>query len=204
MKRWNWMRILLILGALLVLASIVLYLGQVTSCYPPASVWQRFTTDEMNAFNSTCRLSASPLSRFADFLTLFIPGILLFTVPLLRSAPRSKGQRRGAYRFFLILMIGEALFLTLAGLLQYPVPGVTPILPIWIVGVISGLGFAGYIGLLGVWFGQRWGSVVYEGTATALAALFLLSRGALLLASILILSVILMAVFQRPVRAGKK
>jgi hypothetical protein len=196
----NWKLLLLIPGLLLILAALVLYIGQVTSCYPPASAWQQFTSDQLNSFVKTCRLAASATSRFADFLTLFVPGITLFTIYWLRGKPKNLTKRRNLLAIFLVLMMVESLLLALFGLLEVPVPGILPAAPIWSVETIAVLGLLCYSGLLGLWYWKPWGGMLYQGAAVALAAFFLLSNASRFLAAALVLSVIILAFLIRPYR----
>jgi hypothetical protein len=196
----NWKNLLWIFGSLLVVASLLLYIRQVTSCYPPPGVWKKFSPDELSAFIQTCRLRASPTSRFADFLVLFTAGASLFTAHWLALPPIVKARRGGLLSAFLVLMLLVSLFLTASGLLGYPVPGDAAAPAAWVVEAIAALGFLSYIGLLALWRWKRWGGMLFQGAAIALAAFSLLAGGSRLLSAILVLGVVILALLLRPVR----
>ena len=196
----NWKMFLWLLGGLFMLAALVLYIGQVTSCYPSAAIWKKFTTDQMTAFVEACRLTASPASRFADFLSLSVPGVVLFTAYWLALPPRVKAQRSVVLAVCLILMMLVCLFVTLTGMLAYPVPGNPTPSSAWVGEAIAGLGFLGYLGLLALWRWKRWGGVLFQGAALALAAFLLLAGGSRLLSGILVLGVMIVTLLVRPVR----
>jgi hypothetical protein len=196
----NWKMLLWLLGGLLMLAALVLYLGQVTSCYPPAAIWKKFTIDQMTAFVEACRLKASPASRFADFLSLSVPGVILFTTYWLILPPRVKIQRNAVLAIALILMMLVCLFVTLTGMLAYPVPGNPTPSAAWVGEAIAALGFLGYLGLLALWRWKRWGGILFQVAAIALAAFLLLAGGSRLLSGILVLGVVIVALLVRPFR----
>ncbi len=195
----NWRTVVLVSGLLLLLSSVVLYVGLVTSCYPGRAAWSQFSEIEKTAFQRTCRLLAGPTSRFDDFLILFIPGAVLFTLAILRSAVMGKARRSPWLAIFLVLALLEGLFITLAGMLSYPLPWLESAAPVWFVEVVAGLGFLIYIAALGLWHRQRWGLVLFLPAALILAALILLDGLSFIPAAILVLEAILLVFLLRPV-----
>jgi len=196
----NWKRLLLIFGGLLFVAGLVIYIGQVTSCYPSAAAWNQLSADEKTAFAQECRLKASPASRFADFLTLSVPGLVLFSAYWLSLPPRPKTRRGPALAAALIMMMLVCLFIFLVGMLAYPVPGSPGPGQAWVGEVMAVLAVLGYLGLLGLWRMRRWGGMAFQGAAVALAAFLLLGGGSRLLAGILVLGVVIVAVLLRSAR----
>jgi hypothetical protein len=196
----NWKNLLWIFGSLLLVASLLLYIRQVTSCHPPPVIWNKFSADEKTAFVQSCRLLASPASRFADFLALFVPGAALFTAHWLVLPPTVKVGRSSLLSIFLVVMILVSLFVTVSGLLDYPVPVNASAPAAWVVEVIAALGFLSYIGLLALWRWKRWGRILFQGAAIVLAVFLLLAGGSRLLSAILVLGVLILALLLRPVR----
>jgi len=196
----NWKRLLWIFGSLLLAASLLLYIRLVTSCYPPPSAWKIFSPDEMTAFAQTCRLKASPASRFADFLVVFACGAILFTAYWFDKPARVRARRSGFLSAWLILLMGVSLFVTASNLIDYPVPGNAGAPAPWVVEVIAGLGFLGYIGLLALWRWKRWGAILFPAAALALAVFLILAQGSRLLSGFLVLASLLLVLLLRPVR----
>ena len=190
----------LILGVILILASLVIYIGQVTSCYPSAAVWQQFSLPEQTAFQNECRLAAPPFSRFAKTFWLFISGISLFTAYWLWRQPAVKARHSSRLTSALVLMMVISLGVVVYGLLGYPLPWEATAAPAWVVEVIAGLGFLGYIGLLALWQWRRWGLLLFDGAAVALTAFLILGGGSLLLGGILIVGILVLTLFIQPIR----
>ncbi len=192
--------ILIILGPLLFLASLVDYVGQVTSCYPSPNIWKKFSIQDQTAFQKACHLLASPTSRFDSFLWLFVTGTLLFTIVILRSQSKAKDQRSVGLDVFLVMLMMDGLLMTLYGLLSYPVPWETSAAPVWVMELIAALGFLIYIACLGIWYWRRWGFYLLLLSTIFMAALILLKGLGFILAAIPILGVIVLVLFLVPVR----
>jgi len=195
-----WQKIALTLGPVLLLASLLIYVGQVTSCYPSAEVWKKFSSEEQAAFSRVCHLAAGPTSRFDSFLYLFLTGVLLFTIILLRMQPGASDRRSLRLGFLLVILLGDGLLMTLAGLLSYPLPWEIPVSPVWVMELIAALGFLIYMAGLGLWYWRRWGLYLLLPSVILLAVLVVLSRWSLTLALVPILAVILLLFFLRPIR----
>jgi len=196
----NWKSLLLVLGILLLVTAFLAYLWQVSSCYPTTQVWQKFTAEQMRSFRQVCNLNAPAQIRFALFLGLLIPGILLFTAYWLLLPPQVKVRRGTLLGAFLILMMIDSLLLATFSLLSYPLPGQEPAPAIWAIEVVAGLGFLSYLSALAIWRWKRWGVPLFQGAAVALAVLVLMGGGSRLLAAFLILGVIALVLLLRPVR----
>ncbi len=153
--------LLLTLGILAMLASFVIYLGQVTSCYPAPGVWAQFSQPQQDAFTEECHLKASALSRFATPLGLFVCGGLLFTLYGLWMKPAVRVRRSRRLTIALIGMMLICLGLVPYRLLAYPLPWDKSGLPSWIVGLTAAVGLLAYLGCLALWHWVRWGTVLF-------------------------------------------
>ncbi len=194
--------LLVVFGVLFQLAALIDYVGQVTSCYPSAEAWKNFTDLEKIAVERTCRLTASPTSRFTIVLALLIIGLVLFSAYWLSLKFRVKIQRGGLLSCLLILMMVACVLACMYGLVSFPVPMDVIALPIWVVESTACLGYLGYIGALAIWCWKRWGVFLFQVSTILLAAVFAIGTGLMIPAGILILGVLCVTMLVRPIRSG--
>ena len=198
MKQWR--TVLWVAGSLLLVASLLVYLYQVVSCYPSAATWHQFTNFQQEAFVKTCKLNDPTFIQFTGFLALFTPGAVLFTLYWLVRRPDPDHRRSPFLGVFLVLMMAASLFNAAYGLLEYPSPVRSPQPSPWAVLMIGILGFLSYLGALAAWRWKRWGVVLFYAAGILTAALVLLSGGSILVAGLLVLGVILLPLLLRPFR----
>ena len=91
----NWKPILLVAGILLLIAAFAVYAARIASCYPPANILAQFSPEYVKGFRESCKLDSPLTTQFSDFLSLFIPGIILFSAYWLLTRPRVKNRRAG-------------------------------------------------------------------------------------------------------------
>lgn len=196
----NWRTVLWVAGLLLLVASLLVYLAQVASCYPSAAIWHQFTVFQQAAFQKTCKLNYPPLVQFAWFLGLFLPGAILFTSYWLVRRPVPDHRRSSSLSIFLVVLMLASLVGALSGLLAYPLPtSPSPPSP-WVVELIGVFGFLAYCGALAAWRWKRWGVVLFYAAAILTAGLILLAGVSRLVAGLLILGVIILPLLLRPYR----
>ncbi|MGA2504889.1 MAG: hypothetical protein ABSG01_12435 [Anaerolineales bacterium] len=196
----NWKLALLIGGILLLIVAIAVYAARIVSCYPPASVYSKFSPEQAKGFREACQLDFSIFTQFSSFLLLFIPGIILFSSYWLITRPRVKNRRAGQLSGFLLLLMFDSLLVMFFGLLNYPAPGIANGPAAWAVEVIAALGFLCYLAALALWHWKRWGLVLFQGASIALAVFILLGGRSLILAAVIVAGVIGLSLVLRPLR----
>lgn len=196
----NWRTFLWVAGILLLVASFLVYLAQISSCYPPAAVWHQFTTYQQAAFRKTCQWNYPIFVQFAWFLGLFIPGAILFTTYWLVRRPDPDHRRSSFLGVFVVLLMYASLVSALSGLLSYPLPSSASSPSPWVVELIGVLGFLAYVGALAAWRWKRWGVLLFYAAAILTAGLILLAGVSRPVAGLLILGVIILPLLLRPYR----
>ncbi len=196
----NWKFALLIIGILFLVTAFAVYAGRIASCYPPASTYGQFNSDQVKGFREACLLDSSLLTQFRGFLWLFIPGIIIFSAYWLLTGPRIKNRRAGQLNLFLLLLMFDSLLVSVYGMLGYPAPGAVNAPAPWAVEVIAVLGFLCYLAALVLWHWKRWGLILFQGASVALAAFILLGGGSLILAGVIVAGVIGLSLLLRPLR----
>ncbi|MGD0610985.1 MAG: hypothetical protein ABSB41_05675 [Anaerolineales bacterium] len=196
----NWRTVLWVAGTLLLVASFMVYLAQVASCYPSSAVWHQFTAYQQAAFRKTCELNYPVFIQFVWFLGLFIPGAILFTTYWLVRRPVPDHRRSSVLGVFLVLMMAASLVSALSGLLAYPLPTSSSPPSPWAVEMIGVLGFLAYVGALAAWRWKRWGVLLFYAAAILTAGLILLGGIFRPVAGLLILGVIILPLLLRPYR----
>lgn len=196
----NWRNFLWVAGTVLLVASFLVYLAQIASCYPSVAVWHKFNAYEQAAFRKTCELNYPAFVQFAWFLGLFIPGAALFTIYWLVRRPAPDYRRSSFLGVFLVLLMVASLISALSGFMAYP-PPTSPSPPsAGVVELIGFLGILAYVGALAVWRWKRWGVLLFYAAAILTAGLILLSGVSRLVAGLLILGVIILPLLLRPHR----
>jgi hypothetical protein len=195
----NWKIIILVAGILLLAASIIVYEARITSCYPPKSIWEQYTPEYQKVLAQTCNYSDS-LVPFTPFLSLFIPGIILFSAYWFITRPAVNSRRGGMLNIFLAMIMFDSLLVAMFGLLNYPKPPLFNVPAGWVVETIAGLGFACYVATLALWHWKRWGLILFQGASAALAVFILLGGHNLILAGVIIAGVLGLSLLLRPVR----
>jgi len=198
----NWKIIMLVVGVLLLVASIIVYEIHITSCYPPASIWEQFTSESKTALIQTCKFKSDPhpLVQFTSFLSLFIPGIILFSSYWFITRPAINSRRGAMLNVFLVMIMFDSLLVAMFGLLSYPAPPLFNGPASWVVETIAGLGIACYLATLALWHWKRWGLILFQGASAALAVFILLGGQDLILAAVIIAGVLGLSLLLRPVR----
>jgi hypothetical protein len=196
----NWKIFILVAGILLLAASIIVYEARIISCYPPASTWEQYSSEYRSGLEQTCKYGSSILIQFTPFLSLFIPGIILFSAYWFITRPAIKSRRGGMLNIFLVMIMFDSLLVAMYGLLNYPEPPLFNGPAGWVVETIAGLGFACYVATLALWHWKRWGLILFQGASAALAVFILLGGHSLILAAVIIAGVLGLSLLLRPVR----
>ncbi len=196
----NWKLLLLLGGILLLVAAIAVYVARIVSCYPSASIYSQFSPEQAKGFREACQLDSPVLSQFSNFLLLFIPGIILFSIYWLITRPRVKNRRAGQLNGFLLLLMFDSILVMFFGLLNYPAPGVVNGPAAWAAEAIAALGFLCYLAALALWNWKRWGLLLFQGASILLAVFTLIGGKSLILAVVIIAGVIGLPLVLRPMR----
>jgi hypothetical protein len=196
----NWKILLLLSGILLLVAAVGVYAARIVSCYPSASIYSQFSAEQAQGFRGACQLDSSVIIQFSNFLFLFIPGLILFSIYWLITRPRVKKRRAGQLNGLLLLLMFDSLLVMFFGLLNYPIPGAANGPAAWAVEAIAALGFLCYLAALALWHWKRWGLLLFQGASIVLAVFTLIGGKSLILAVVIIAGVIGLPLVLRPLR----
>lgn len=196
----NWKIVLLLGGIFLLVAAVAVYAARIVSCYPSENIYSQFSAEQAQGFREACQLDSSIIIQFSNFLLLFIPGIILFSIYWLITRPRVKNRRAGQLNVFLLLLMFDSLLVMFFGLLNYPIPGVANGPAAWAAEAIAALGFLCYLAALALWHWKRWGLLLFQGASIVLAVFTLIGGKSLILAVVIIAGVIGLPLVLRPLR----
>ena len=196
----NWKILILIIGVLLLAAAFSTYVARITSCYPPINIISQYSAEQAKGFRQACNLDSSVFTQFSDFLTWFVPGIILFSTYWFITRPRIKNLRVGLLNFFLLVVMFDSLVVMILGMIGYPAPGNPKSAAPWVVEIIAALGFLCYLAALALWHWKRWGMALFQGASITLAVFILMGGNSPLLAAVIVAGVIGLTLILRPIR----
>jgi hypothetical protein len=67
-------------GSLLLIVAFIVYAGRIVSCYPLMDVFIHYNPEQMRRIREACQMDSRLISQLCDFLVLYTPGIILFSV----------------------------------------------------------------------------------------------------------------------------